>query len=186
MTPFPPQEGDSGATNTPNPGQSAIGGSRAVRDEMVAEVARALGYAGVSPFEIEDFRIEDVADRLWRAGYRRVSVDDATVERVARALAEHDGYTWNVDADGDVANPGYYLPRARAAVQALRDGNSQPTPSSAKAGSSHPGCPHCAPPGSCVRCGLRDAEVHELCKPCDVALEAEAGQSAALRDGGQP
>lgn len=112
-----------GATNTPKAGPSAPEGFQAASDEMRGEVARALGYAGVSPFEIEDFRIEDVADRLHRAGYRRVS------------------------------------------------------------------CPHCtARTGSCVCCGVRDAEGvdgEQLCGQCDLEVEAEAAQSAALRDGGQ-
>lgn len=61
-----------------------------------------------------------------------VSDDHDTVTRVARALAAHDGYDWPVDdsatqtyagydLDRAVARPGYYLDRARTAVQTLRD-----------------------------------------------------------------
>lgn len=93
-------------------------GVQAARDEMVAEVARALGYAGVSPFEIEDFRIEDVADRLRRAGFRRVMVDDTTAEQVGQVI---------MHALAKVAGEDYDSPKAawsevgRAAVRALRE-----------------------------------------------------------------
>ena len=66
-----------------------------------------------------------MADAILADGWRRVSVDDDTVERVARTLAEVDGYVWDVSegAADNVANPDYYLRRARAAVQALRGGD---------------------------------------------------------------
>lgn len=108
---------DSGRVRTPGTGVQAA------RDEMVAEVARALGYAGVSPFEIEDFRIEDVADRLRRAGYRRVVEDDTTVERVARALfGDFDGVVDGMTFDeAREQTREAYRDRARAAVRALRE-----------------------------------------------------------------
>lgn len=112
-SPFPPH-GQSTSGLKPNGRvRTPATGVQAVRDEMVAEVARALGFAGVSPFEIEDFRIEDVADRLRRAGYRRVSEDDDTIDRVAEALHARncDCTAWS---DEDLAS-------ARAAVRALRE-----------------------------------------------------------------
>lgn len=44
-------------------------------------------------------------------------------------------------------------------------------------------CPHCTTKtGSCVRCGVRDAEDGEqLCGRCDVALEAEVAAGRAAR-----
>jgi hypothetical protein len=117
-------------------------GVQAVRDGMVAEVARALGYAGVSPFEIEDWRIEDFADRLHRAGYRRVVEDEDTIERLAKTMAEADGWDWGDEPDreavgrlmewdyptgetrtteyGAITKP-VYRKRARAVVRALRE-----------------------------------------------------------------
>jgi hypothetical protein len=117
MTPIPHPAGDAGATNTPDPGPSATEGIQPVRDEMVAEVARALGCAGVSPFEIEDWRIVDFTDRLHRAGYRRVTDDD--VERVARAMATKDGWQWDGEY-GAAGKPDYWRWAAEA-VRALRE-----------------------------------------------------------------
>jgi hypothetical protein len=72
------------------------------------------------------------ADAVLGAGYRRVSEDDDTVERVARGLCVFDGYIWPDDdcaveveavrMGWTVARPGYYLDRARAALAALRGG----------------------------------------------------------------
>lgn len=55
-------------------------------------------------------------------------------------------------------------------VQALRDGPEQ------ELKHHHECCPHCtARTGSCVRCGVRDAEDGEqLCGQCDLEVEAEA------------
>lgn len=166
-----PSEGDSGS------GQDDSG-------QLRAEIADTLNgeLAGICASWRPTFA-DRAADALVKAGFVRVSVDDDTVEQVAAALADHDGFVWTDDAvDDAVPNSDWYRSRARAAVQALRDGNSQPTPSSAKPWSSHACCPHCtARKGSCVRCGVRDAEGvdgEQLCGPCDSEVEAEA-----LRDG---
>lgn len=113
MTPFPPEGVDTGATNTPNPDPSAIPSGNVGSGRLKAEVTRALGNAGVSPFEIEDFRIEDVADRLHRAGFRLVSDDEATVERVAAKIWGSGVLSgWSLDME-------HYRVMARAAVRAL-------------------------------------------------------------------
>lgn len=74
-----------------------------------------------------------IADAILADGWVRVSVDDDTLNRVAAALAAHDGYDWHPDegagaygkwGNSDVTRSGrYYLDRARAAVQALRGGD---------------------------------------------------------------
>lgn len=91
--------------------------------------------------------------------------------------------------DGKVLKgPNYRPPDMSAAVRALREANSQPTPNSSQAGSSrhHDCCPHCtARTGSCVRCGVRDAaDGEQLCGQCDTEVEAEA-TGRALREAGQ-
>jgi hypothetical protein len=117
MTTFPTPQPDQGATNPPNPPRDATASGNDGSGRLVAEVARALGYAGVSPFEIEDFKIEDVADRLHRAGFRLVSEDEATVERVAQAIALTDA--WLPLPEEIKAG---FRAQARAAVRALREG----------------------------------------------------------------
>lgn len=69
------------------------------------------------------------------SGYRRVVVDDTTVERVAIALCDFDGYLWPEEGEVEaaaqaglsftIANTGYYLDRAQAAVRAVL-GEDQP------------------------------------------------------------
>ncbi len=59
----------------------------------------------------------EIARVLETAGWRRVSVDDDTVQRIADAIAL--GY---VPVAGPVDPREYYRIAARAAVQALRDG----------------------------------------------------------------
>ncbi len=105
-----------------DPERSATASGNDGSGRMVAEVARALGYAGVSPFEIEDFKIEDVADRLHRAGFRLVSEDEATVERVARAMFEGEFPKSSWDDGAGRAGQEVWRGWARAAVRALREG----------------------------------------------------------------
>lgn len=93
--PVPADAVAQGATNPPNPPGSAIPSGNDGSGRLRAEVARALGNAGVSPFEIEDFKIEDVADRLHRVGFRLVVDDDTTVVGLVREF--HDAFGVAVD-----------------------------------------------------------------------------------------
>jgi hypothetical protein len=132
MTPIAGSSSDAGATNPPNPGPSATGEVQAARDDLRADLAAVIAHPKM-PADIRRFAGEDECDRCTRAldaadavlaaGFRRVSEDDDTVEQVAQALAVHDGYVWDVvdGAADNVANPDYYLARARAAVRALRE-----------------------------------------------------------------
>lgn len=126
---FPTPQPDQGATNPPNRPQGATTSGNDGSGRLRAEVARALGNAGVSPFEIEDFKIEDVADRLHRAGLRLVSEDEATVTRIAEQTRKHalDVDRSNRAQDADYCTCGELIEEwdehwVRAAVRALREG----------------------------------------------------------------
>lgn len=132
VTPFPP-DGSSVERRTPvrryadAPGP-AQGESAALRETLAALIAHPKMPADVRRFAGEDecdrcTRSLAAADAVLRAGFRRVVEDDVTIERLAKALAAFDGYVWSEDdgAADNVANPDYYLRRARAVVRALRE-----------------------------------------------------------------
>jgi hypothetical protein len=138
MTSFPTQQPDQGATNPPNSGAttSASGnhGSGELRAEvdqraeLVALITARYPLGRVWPTECH---AEQITDAIVAAGFRRVSEDDTTVERVAAGLAHADELRWAVREGGrwrDVGKPEWplasrssYLARARAAVRALRE-----------------------------------------------------------------
>ncbi len=122
-----------GATNTPDPGSGATasgndgsGDLRAALGRVIAEGDYSLGAMWSVP-GIGD--AERIAEVVLKAGYRLVSEDEATVDRVAVALCDFDGYLWPEDGEVEaaaqaglsftIANTGYYRDRARAAVRAL-------------------------------------------------------------------
>lgn len=140
MTAFPTPEPDQGATNKVDPDPDVLppgnDGSGALSPETVAALvalARVLDPDACDPpatslpigEAAEVWRRQDAAlltaRRVWEAGWRLVSEDDATVDRIVRALhdewcgceeglADHrDGYRHNLDD------------AARAAVRALRE-----------------------------------------------------------------
>lgn len=96
-----------------NEGGTAHDGTAAIRDEL----ARRIGRAGLTPFEIEDWRLDEVAEGLAKAGFRRLVEDDDTIERVMWACAAVDDYLPGEMSDAGIA---YYTAVARAAVRALR------------------------------------------------------------------
>ena len=123
------------------------------------------------------------AAKVITSGYLRVVEDDDDILNViASALAK--AVEGLEITSGHLAAPfaerplyvSRYLALARAVVRALLD---SPEP----ARHHHECCPHCtARTGSCVRCGVRDAEGvdgGQLCGPCDGELEAEVAQGRA-------
>lgn len=133
MTLFPAQQPDQGATNMPNPNPSATEDGRAVSGDLspetvavLVDLARALDPEACDPpaktlpigDAAEVWRRQDTAlltaRRVWEAGYRLVSEDDATVDRLAELLTdwfEGRGRAEFWDAQD----------MARAAVRALRE-----------------------------------------------------------------
>lgn len=67
--------------------------------------------------------VELMAVAVLTSGYRRVSEDEETVERVARGMAESDGWTWEGEF-GAWTKP-HYRRQARAVVRALREAADQ-------------------------------------------------------------
>lgn len=133
MTPFPPDGVVSGATNTPNPNRDATGGVQAVSDDLGAGRSWAAVEALAALLEPEAFDDSvpwksDVTREEYRqralahaasaimAGYRRVAVDDDTIDRLAGAIAAISAPT-----AGPVDPREYYRRAARAVVRALRE-----------------------------------------------------------------
>jgi hypothetical protein len=124
----------------PNPGAEAVAdgltGSSAGAESPETAQGKSAGNAWAAVealaalLEPEAFDPEQPADETWRevtqqralghaakvitaSDYRRVVEDDDTIERVAIAMAEADGYSWEC-SDG-------YRRLARAVVRALRE-----------------------------------------------------------------
>jgi hypothetical protein len=193
----------------PNPDPSATEDGRAVSGDLspetvaaLVDLARVLDPDACDPpaksmpigAAAEAWRRQDAAlktaRQVWEAGYRLVSEDDTTVDRLAALLWSRlnpRGRAWSELLGGP--SEVEFREHARAAVRALREPNSQQTPSSPQAGSStaHACCPHCTTrTGSCVRCGDRDAaDGEELCGQCDTEVAAEIAEERALREAGE-
>jgi hypothetical protein len=144
MTPFPPDGGVSGATNTPDQGPSATEGVQPVRDALSASSDWERVEALAALLEPEAFNPDQPADEGWRtrtrntalgyaglviaSGYRRVAEDDDTIDRVAAAIANSDHASWE-DILSGIRQGSKWAPRAaeeyrslaRAVVRALRE-----------------------------------------------------------------
>ena len=120
--PVPGAESTQDATNQSRADTEASDGRAALRDAIV----RLVDVTGLTPFEVEDWRMDEFVGGLIKAGYRRVSEDDDTIERVARALwrdAVADMHMPDTEANWAVASAnGAFQSAARAAVRALREG----------------------------------------------------------------
>lgn len=147
MTTFPTPQPGQGATNMPNPNPSATEGGRAVSGDLSGPSELAMVRALAALLEPEAFAPDIAASPEWReptqavalnhaakvitSGYRLVSEDDTTVDRVAAELADVDGYLWPEEGEEEaaaqaglsrtIANVDYYRDRARAAIRALRE-----------------------------------------------------------------
>lgn len=114
-------------------GANASEGSEARTDELRAELA-ALVQADMDAWRLHNdpaalcgpTMAQLVAANLVAAGFRRVPEDADTVEQVARAMAEGEGYVWRGDEeDESVSHAGvrYFVKLARLAMGALRGGS---------------------------------------------------------------
>jgi hypothetical protein len=200
MTPFPPSEGRTGATNTPDPSPSALDGVQAARGETRDSSSWAAVEALAALMEPEAFNPDQPADEVWRertrnvalghaatlimcADYRRVVEDDDTIERLAeiRALSkaleasrQHAQRARREALAEDTcrfwSGVGGFL---RSRIRALEAGEEPDWPDAANSIR--------ADLGSCVRCGVRDAaDGKQLCEQCDSELEAEVAQGRAV------
>lgn len=156
-----------GATNTPNPDPSAIPSGNDGSGQLSPEPGEVDWMAAYVRAAINEWRMhfDPTADygeamdhyisaALVRHGYRLVSDDDATVERVAQALVKADGHTVDeVVAEGEWD---VYPVLAHAAVWALREAPS----------------------------ATSKTPQRQLCGQCDAEVEAEVAEERALREAG--
>lgn len=153
-------------------------GTEVLRGEMARLIAGAQYGPDMWSVPTDDDAAQ-IAGVVIEAGFRRVAGDDDLANRVGHAI-QHT-LAWVADQDYGKASDAW-ADVGRAAVRAI----SQSAPSSSQAGSSvrHVCCPHCtARTGSCVRCGVRDAEDDgQLCGQCDREVEAEVA-GRAIRGG---
>jgi hypothetical protein len=69
------------------------------RDELAKLILNNF-HAGATAGSSWRLHPDAAADAILAAGYRRIILDDATVERAARALYKNEGGNWNTAPDG--------------------------------------------------------------------------------------
>lgn len=70
----------------PRTGSLPDGNGSDSRDALRDDLTRLIEKVGLTPFEVEDWRLDELAGRLLTSGWRRVVEDDHTIERLAEAM----------------------------------------------------------------------------------------------------
>ncbi len=138
MNTFPTPQPDQGATNPPDPPEDATASGNDGSGDLRRQLAAIIAHPKMPASERSYFesggcdrcpKALDAADAVIEAGFRLVSEDDTTVERVAEQTRKHalDVGRSNRSQDADYCTCGELIEDwdvhwVRAAVRALREG----------------------------------------------------------------
>lgn len=135
-----PEPEDGGAVNAESvavPAESVAGGPTGSnadgkandgREALRGDLARLIDKVGLTPFEPEGWRLDELAGRLLTAGWRRVVEDDDTIERLAAVLAKADGwFPWDQPADVEQESRGRRRRQGRLPVHGEGCGSGSPS-----------------------------------------------------------